>query len=54
MADIYDKIFKNLSKELPNSDDVELLKELLEIQRSQGPDGITNYLKKHLNDVGGD
>lgn len=54
MADVYDRLFENLSKDIPNEDTIALLKELLDVYRSEGADGVTQSLKARLEKLKGD
>ncbi|UVS70055.1 hypothetical protein [Nitrososphaera viennensis] len=54
MADVYDRLFENLSKDIPNDDTIALLKELLGVYRSEGVDGVTQSLKERLEKLKGD
>ena len=54
MVNSYQRVFDTLARQLPVDEDRELLKKLIEIQETKGPDAVTSYLEKTLEDMTGD
>tara|TARA_B100000315_G_scaffold86934_1_gene79756 strand:- start:1194 stop:1358 length:165 start_codon:yes stop_codon:yes gene_type:complete len=54
MTDVYDLLIERLSDEIPNEDTLVLLKELIEIYRSEGADKVTKHLKEKIKNLEGD
>lgn len=54
MVDNLERIFQTLERQLPIEEDRELLRKLIEIQRKEGPDAVTKYLERTIEEVAGD
>ena len=52
--DIYDRLYEELAKRLPNQSDTELLKGLIEILRTDGKKGVIEELDKMINTLAGE
>lgn len=51
MADVYDRIFQNLSERLQDEEDRQLLKNIIDVQRKEGVNGVKHYLEQELQRI---
>ena len=54
MNDVYENIFRELSKKLPRKDDVDLLKMLLDVQREGGGVAVKKKIKMFIQEIVGE
>jgi len=54
MNDVYENIFKELSKKLPRKEDIDLLKTLLDIQREGGGEAVKKKIKTLIQEIAGE
>ena len=54
MPDAYDRIFQELSRRLPNKDDIELLQTLLESLRKGGREEAETEIKDMIKKLAGE
>jgi hypothetical protein len=52
LPDAYDRILKELSKRLPSQDDIDLLKTLTTLLKTEGRDAAEAELKKMIKNLG--
>ena len=54
MNDVYENIFKQLSKKLPRKEDVDLLRMLLNVQREGGGAAVKKKIKGLILEIVGE
>ena len=54
MNDVYENIFRELSKKLPRKDDVYLLKTVLDVQREGGGGAVKKKIKMLIKEIVGE
>lgn len=54
MNDVYENIFREISKKLPRKEDVDLLKMLLEVQREGGGAAVKKKIKMLIQEIVGE
>jgi len=54
MNDVYENIFRELSKKLPRKDDINLLKMLLDVQRESGGVAVKKKIKVLIQEIVGE
>ena len=54
MNDVYENIFRELSKKLPRKEDIDLLKMLLDVQREGGGRAVKKKLKMFIQEMVGE
>lgn len=52
--DVYDRLYEELTKRLPNKGDAELLKGLIEILRKDGKKSVIEELDKMVDTLAGE
>lgn len=54
MNDVYENIFRELSKKLPRKEDIDLLKTLLDVQREGGGVAVKKKIKMLIQEIVGE
>jgi hypothetical protein len=54
MNDVYENIFRELSKKLPRKEDIDLLKMLLDVQREGGGSAVKKKIKMFIQEMVGE
>jgi len=54
MSDVYENIFRELSKKLPRKEDVDLLRTLLDAQREGGGGAVKKKIKMLIQEIVGE
>jgi len=54
MNDVYEDIFRGLSKKLPRKEDIDLLKRLLDVQREGGGVAVKEKIKLLIQEIVGE
>ena len=54
MNDVYENIFREISKRLPRKEDIDLLKMLLDVQREGGEAAVKKKIKMLIQEIVGE